>query len=1428
MELREGASASRDRFVVLRRLGTGGFGVVHEAIDKERGIRVAMKTLRLPDAETLYRFKREFRGLANLSHPNLVKLYELFVEGKSSFFTMELVDGVNVASYVRSLGEGSFGELDLGLLPVAHPRPSAKTRRLSGSFRDSSPSIASDPPPSNRTARGPVFDEGRLRNAFLQLAEGIAFLHGAGKLHCDVKPSNVLVTPEGRVVLLDFGLSADLDAPSFDMSMNDRVLGTPHYMSPEQALGAPLSPASDWYSVGAMLFEALTGTLPFEGDGRSVMAHKQRVDPIAPSELSRFVPRDLDWLCLALLSRTPAHRPEQQDVLRALGGERPLTRTPTLLPTGRFVGRKNHREKLAAAYSDAQRGASVTVLLTGSSGAGKSTLLRKFLDDLRRADPDAIVLDGRCYEQESVPYKALDSIIDATARELRAVPKEDIGALLPRDIWALARLFPVLRQVEAVELASRASPDLSEPLEVRRRAFEALRQLVSRLTELAPVVLAIDDLQWGDSDSAALLAHLLRAPGTPQLLFVGAFREEDEERSPCLRALLPLLPREGPFAVRPIAVGPLEAGEALELAELLVPDGADPQRVAREAGGRPFFIAELARHLEESRADETTASELSPSIEDVVRRRLARLQPHARRVVELCALARRPLPLGAITLAAELGPDALSVIAELRAERLVRAVAADEVEAYHDRIRGAVLSTLTDETRATLSRELAGALERHGGADDETLAWLYREGNDRPRARDHAVRAAEEAELALGFERAVRLYQMALSVSDGSSDDERTLRVRLAAALVHSGQGTLAARQFRRASDGAPPQRALELRTREAEQLFIAGRFDDAVGVLKDVLRALSLRFPEKPAVAFAALVGIRSLLAIRGLKFKETPPYRIPPDDLLRIDATWSATVGLSPVDLIRGSYFSALHLWLALRGGEPWRVYRALWAEVTHLAARGGLEPSDAEIRVAERADAILATIPHPAADGLRSLYRGIAFFLRSDTEPALASFDRAERVLFAHPDSTSWEIGTIRVFRAQILFGRGEWATLCDSLPTMLREAREREDLYSETSLRTLLGHVPYLVDDDPVMGREDIEASLSSWSRSGYYLQHHYALLSIADTLLYEDEGRGGRALERVEAAFPRMRAALLTQVQLFRGLAWSCRARAALAAAANLSPGSLRRRALLRRAEADARSLQNEPARWTAPFADLHFGALASLTGDKHRAATFAERAADRFREQGVQHYAAAASHRAGELLEDARGDRHREASRAWMEAQHIRAPEKIVAMLAPGWAGKPLERGHPSFRCLTSKRASQARKRAPAASSAGRPALANMVGPRMEEPRRASAASTMVWAVSSRGGVRPLPRCDFRSACAASTTAESRTSIAPVSCPSSASHISTRPCPVVESAENTDSSMPASCPSSPVDPWMAVTSRAWMQSSERAITAFTSASRLPK
>jgi serine/threonine protein kinase len=382
--------SGNERFMIVRRIGAGGMGVVYEAFDRERKAKVALKTLPFADAAALYRFKQEFRSLADVVHANLVALYQLIADGDQWFFTMELVHGCTFLDYVRPRTPGS------ALTSRVHFTPHyAEISQETVDFRalPERALLGDAEQQAVRPTLMPAAHHDRLREALRQLAEGVCALHAAGKLHRDLKPSNVLVTPRGRVVILDFGLVTPLGQRAADDATDQGVAGTAAYMSPEQAAGQPLSEASDWYCVGAMLYQVLTGHPPFVGSKYQVMHDKQLAEPAFPAELAAQIPDDLREACQALLRMRPAERLTGAQLLRSLGAEGPTPAVGAPTPESArapFVGRTVHLAVLGDALKSLVRHP-VVVHVFGRSGAGKSFLLQHFRQDIVK-EGDVVVL----------------------------------------------------------------------------------------------------------------------------------------------------------------------------------------------------------------------------------------------------------------------------------------------------------------------------------------------------------------------------------------------------------------------------------------------------------------------------------------------------------------------------------------------------------------------------------------------------------------------------------------------------------------------------------------------------------------------------------------------------------------------------------------------------------------------------------------------------------------------------------------------------------------------------------------------------------------------------------------------------------------------------------------------------------------------------
>jgi len=261
------------RYQLLSRLGTGGMAHVFQARDLNLQRMVAIKLLRedlISDPAFHARFLQEARAAANLSHPNIVTIHDFGVEAHEYFFVMELVSGTDLKTLLR------------------------RRRRLAAP---------------------------EALAILTQACAGVGYAHRAGLIHCDLKPQNILVAPDGRTKIADFGIARALSTID-PLETSEVVWGSPQYFAPEQAAGGPPSPASDVYSLGVILFETLTGRLPFAGEDPSALAEQHlRAPPPSPRSLNPSIPPALDQVLLKVLSKEPAARYRTADQLgRVLSG----------------------------------------------------------------------------------------------------------------------------------------------------------------------------------------------------------------------------------------------------------------------------------------------------------------------------------------------------------------------------------------------------------------------------------------------------------------------------------------------------------------------------------------------------------------------------------------------------------------------------------------------------------------------------------------------------------------------------------------------------------------------------------------------------------------------------------------------------------------------------------------------------------------------------------------------------------------------------------------------------------------------------------------------------------------------------------------------------------------------------------------------------
>jgi serine/threonine protein kinase len=1245
-------------------------GVVYEALDRERNVRVALKTLLRSTPEALARFKREFRALEGLHHPNLVTLGELVSDGDEWFFTMELIEGVNFLNHVRpwyriASSEGHDGELTTGV----HSLRLLAAAAAHAKRPESEPAV---PAASPAEPGAPRFDEEVLRDAFLQLARGLLALHDAHHVHRDVKPSNIRVTKEGRVVLLDFGLIREFEAErSLEVA---GMAGTPMYMAPEQAHSSEVTAAADWYSFGTILYQCLTGRLPFEGaPPLQALKKKQASPPPAPSTLVTFLPEDLEALCMDLLAIDPGLRPSGREAIRRLEKGAPTSMPPastslvppgsTLPPRHALIGRRDELAVLREAFAEAS-GEAQAFMVLGASGIGKTRLVRAFAESVLADDPNVLVLRGRCHEREAVPYKALDDVMDLLANRLTRLSAAEAGRLSPMHVGALLHVFPVLRRVKtfAEDAEHHTSARMLDPAELRRRAFAAARTLFTRLAERWRVLVLVDDLHWADADSFALLAALFRPPEAPPIFFVATARSSAEADARPAGAPHPLAARI-PGGARELILGPLPDEDARALAAGLVaslgtPGEALAHELAAEGRGHPLFIAELAQAAHDGELSNVR------TLDEALWARIARLPPTARAITELASVATAPLALGVLARAADMAPGELARVATmLRAGNLVRTAGTrerDRVEPYHDRVREAVLSRLDAPKKRAHHEALAKALETAESADEEALALHWREAGFPNMSLVHATAAAAQAWDALAFDRAAEWYAFALAVAPSSNEATHALRIRLGEALADAGSAAAAAVEFQGAAadEGTDAAQALALRRRAAEQLFRAGRYQAGLDVTAVVLRSLGLRLPRSPWNILFQLVFWRTVLRLRGLRYERRDPSRVTPEAFMRVDACLALATARGVIDAAMGGLFHTRALLLALDTGDPSRIATAMASELAHVAMGGG--PTWKRTRaIMVRASEVAAEAGSQRAMAWVTAVSGFAYYMVGEFRRGYELMSRGEELLRA-TGARGFEVSRTRLFALTSLVQMGEIKQACARLPADLGEADEREDSYIAVNLRVGYANLTWLVADDPEGARRAIAHAVSVWNKSGFHAEHFYEMWSSVHIELYV--GDAEEAARQLERRLPAYEKSFIPRLQGSRIRTWILRARCGLA----LARQGVRAEEHLAAVEGIVEKIEREGMAWADAHAVMLRGCVARMRRDeagakvKLRQAIGALEAADMKLEAQVARWCL------GKVTGGAEGERMKSDAWGWMEREGVKRPEKLSGMISGG------------------------------------------------------------------------------------------------------------------------------------------------------------------
>jgi tetratricopeptide (TPR) repeat protein len=1021
-----------------------------------------------------------------------------------------------------------------------------------------------------------------------------------------------------------------------------------------------------------MLYQTLTGRLPFLGTFDDVLEAKRHGPPQIPSELIPAELADLAELCQQVLAPDPDHRPPSEAILHRLGCESAEEVTAATRPSDTaervFVGRKAELGQLNQAFADVQAGRPVNVYVEGPSGIGKTALVTRFLEQYESRE-DVLVFPGRCYERESVPYKALDGVVDALVFHLRAMPEAQLQSLLPDQLGCLVRVFPALKQLRLVGDRARLETVPAERREVRRRAVHALRELLSRLAALQPTILLVDDLQWGDTDSALVLNELFDSPESPRCLFIGCYRGEDRRGSPCLQTLLEA--SFGPEAGtnrRQVTLQPLSVEESRLLAAAFVePDtgGARTREadVSRESRGNPYFLIELARESAQDVAGAGESGRMRPvDLEGMLFKRVGRLPEAARELLSVIAVAGHPLPMEAACRAIQSTPDPRTT-ALLRSEHLIRIASGgqpDEVETYHDRIRETISTRLSSETRRGYHARLAVTLEASPEADPEILCVHFEAAGDTEKAAGYGLLAADRAADALAFDRAAQLYRFVLGLRAFDAAEEPDLQKKLADALANAGRGAEAAEHYLTAADQVTGIETVELKRLAADQLLRTGRYQEGRRVLADAASAVGLKLPKSPRHAIRMILVDSLRLWLRGRRFRERDEAEIPREELVRVDTCWSCWFTLSMTVGFTGMGLYPKGKLLARSVGEPGRMARtvALDADMRTLFAG---QHTAGSARLFKMAEALAIPHKNPYWIGFVKLTRGEAESFLGHWRRAIPICEEAEAVLRQDCTGVHFEISIVALDSITSLFFLGEIKELSRRIPGIVREAAQRDDLFAGVAPRTYFGNMVWLAADRVEEARRQAQRALAGWPPEPFLLQHVFELIGSASIDLYAGEGLN--AWDRIAQAWPEFKRAGHLRHPLLRTVVLHARAGAALA---SLGRG-LKDRMLIRSAERDVKRLPRKRRPWSWPLACLVRAGIASARGKKEQAVEYLETAIREFDAWEMALYSAAAKRRLGELIGGQRGEKLIAAGTEFMTQQGIVRPDRMTRMLAPGF-----------------------------------------------------------------------------------------------------------------------------------------------------------------
>lgn len=1076
------------RYELRSILGVGAYGEVFSAWDIVRSRLVAIKVLKNTRANVLMQFKQEFRGIFELNHPNLVRVYKLGREGSVWFIVMEFIDGVPITNS-----------------PAIHPprtTPRQLTRENTVPF---SPNTSVQDGRSehntlndeNHTAPlvDPVLPLATTQDRIGQLVQGTYALHQFGILHCDLKPSNVMVSNEGGVVIIDFGASRYTMSVGAHYQHHWIRAGTRAYMAPEARSLRESTHGLDWYAIGVMLAEMLTG---LHARVISSMPPPTRIERLREVGARHPEYADMCELCVKLIEPIPENRAGYREAIEACYGERaPQIYEAARRYTPEFSGRSEELTALADAYSFFRGGRPHTILVEGAFGSGKSAVCGEFLRRISLEEDPPHVLVAHCKNDELLSYRAFDGVVDGISAILRTYSEDELDSYLPLCTPTLCSLFPTLRTVHPSLDADNNPPPSPQD------ALFALQTLLRRIAEKHRLVIWVSNVEQADRDSLRWIARIF-APGQRPNVFLLLSRtpkNELDEASVDIDTL--------GYAIPTITLRPLNKHAARNAVKCWLPPKLKSNdrlihaiRIASD--GRLMTMRALSRF-----PDSTIDLPENISVEGLLDRRIESLPNQALHLLHALAVSFHAVSSRTLAFIANRHPiNVDKLLQDLLHHAFIvqKEINGDEgYELIDTVLRRHILDRMSEQLQQYFHGRYAtaGLTPTLGPMRPIDIVAHLQHAKQHDAAARYAIEVAEASDHGGAYDSAAQMYALVIELRKTQGlPTSSDLRMRAVECNLHSGRLLSAARLLvQLAQEAKNPLDAAALYQRAAETYIVSGHTEEGRACSKHARKRHTPRAQRYlPRLVYIILMLNRLKRRLQDFDIEETTLEPLKPSTLSRLRTHRMAGFDIGIVDPVSGLEFALRELELSLNTGSRIPISRTLAGLSTFVSAMGGKYRELAKEWVALAIELADAAGCRTSLEWAR-VGRASVEYHESNYSDAWTEI-HSSYLWFRQNTSQQWMMLTYTsVHLVYLAYMTGRVDALRSLYYGELVEARARNNRMIETTI-TFAGFITWLIDDAPHAGRAVLERIQIPREGALYRLHDFFIVQYLAELCLYE--------------------------------------------------------------------------------------------------------------------------------------------------------------------------------------------------------------------------------------------------------------------------------------------------------------------------------------